>query len=67
MLLDAYGMGLVSHKYAYGFTRFWFFYLPVFGFFMQVYYPSYDELGVWTPGLSYVTGVRVWLRDLFGF
>jgi hypothetical protein len=66
LLLDAYGISPVSHKYAYGLVRFWFFYVPVFGFFMQVFYSNYDELGVWTPGPSYTTGVRSVLRDLFG-
>lgn len=46
MLLDAYGVNPATHRYAYGLVRFWFFYLPVFGFFMQVFYSTYDGLGV---------------------
>lgn len=33
---------------------------------MQVFYSTYDELGVWTPGLSYVVGLRSLIRDWFG-
>ena len=46
MLLDAYGMSPLTHRYAYGLIRFWFFYLPVFGLMMQSFYSTYDGLGV---------------------
>lgn len=53
----------VAHPYCYGLLRFWVFYIPVFGFFLQKFYVDYTGDGVWTPGTSYTAYLRSSFKD----
>lgn len=53
-----------THAYCFGLLRFWVFYIPVFGFFLQKFYADYTGDGVWTPGTSYIFYLRSSLKDI---
>jgi len=56
--------GTYSVSYFYGAVRFWWFYIPVFGFIMQLRYYNHSGDGFWSAGPSFVYALRSWLCDL---
>lgn len=64
LLFEASGLSILAVSYSYGLARFWVFYIPVFGFFLQKFYSEYTGDGVWTPGLSYSLYIKNFWRDL---
>ena len=65
LYFEVLNIGYFGLTSVFGLLRFWYFYIPVFGFFLNMYYRDYCEDGKWIPGPSYFCYILTNLKDFF--